>query len=178
MLPDYIPGSSPGSIREIDLASLPIPSDYSPITVAVCTRDRHLALRRCLESIAKLHYPNYEVLVVDNASKSDATRELTLQYGFRYVREDRPGLDWARNCALQQASHEVVAFTDDDVRVDRLWLQGVARGFAFGDAACVTGLICPLEMSWPAQMLFEQYGGMGKGSSQSYSTPHACLWLG
>ena len=37
-----------------------------PISVVICTRDRPISLSRCLESLKKLDYPNYEVVVVDS----------------------------------------------------------------------------------------------------------------
>ena len=139
------------------------PSHRPGISVVVCTRDRPLSLRRCLESLRKLHYDKMEVLVIDNASRSSETKEIIAQTLFRYVREDHPGLDWARNRGLYEAIHEIVAYTDDDVQVDSAWLDGIAKGFQHTNVACVTGLVCPLELEFPAQRLFEQYGGMGKG---------------
>ena len=118
----------------------------------MCTRDRPLALRSCLESLQALDYPlsRYEVIVVDNASREATTRELAFQAGFRCVREEKPGLDNARNCGAASATYDIVAYTDDDVRVDPGWLKGIARGFAYGDSVCVTGLICPLELETPS----------------------------
>jgi glycosyltransferase involved in cell wall biosynthesis len=141
----------------------PAPAELPPITVVVCTRDRPISLGRCLESLKNVRYPLFEVIVVDNASKGPETRELTSQAGFRYEREDRSGLDPARNCGFHAAQYQIVAYTDDDVRVDPDWLIGVARGFADPGIACVTGLIRPMELETPAQVLFEHYGGMGKG---------------
>lgn len=149
-----------GEIPERDLAE---PSELPPISVVVCTRDRPVALRGCLESLARLRYPAFEVIVVDNASKGPETRELVRAAGFFYEREERPGLDPARNCGWKAAHAGIVAYTDDDARVDPEWLMGIARGFADPSISCVTGLICPLELESPAQTLFELYGGMGKG---------------
>ena len=150
------------------LYSLP---DKPAISVVVCTRDRTLVLQRCLKSLRALRYENHEVLIVDNASRGCETKELVAKTSFRYLREDRPGLDWARNCGLQAAVNEIVAYTDDDVRVDPDWLRGIANGFRDPRVACVNGLVCPLELETPAQILFEQYGGMGKGFTSKEFDP-------
>lgn len=143
------------------------PESLPPISVVVCTRDRARSLERCLDSLAALDYPAFEVIVVDNAPSSDETAALVARHPAsfaRYVREDRPGLDWARNRGLAESRHEIVACTDDDVRVDPLWLRGVARGFADPAVQLVTGLILPAELETDAQVIFEDwYGGMGKG---------------
>ena len=141
-------------------AQAPLP----PISVIVCTRDRADSLRRCLASLGRLDYPRFEVIVVDNASRTDATYEAAREAGARCVLEKRPGLDWARNRGLAEARHTLVAYTDDDVEVEPGWLRGVARAFAVPDVVGMTGLIAPAALETEAELLFELvYGGMGKG---------------
>lgn len=134
-----------------------------PISVVVCSRDRAQWLECCLESLRKLDYENYEVVVVDNASRDDATARVVAATPFRYVREERPGLDWARNRGAAEAQHDIIAYIDDDAQADPGWLRGIAAAFADASVSAVTGLVRPAELDTPAQRLFEQYGGMGKG---------------
>jgi GT2 family glycosyltransferase len=62
----------------------------------------------------------------------------------------------ARNRALAESSHPHVAFTDDDVTVDPLWLRGVAQGFArHSHVACVTGPVVAARLDTDAQRHFE-----------------------
>lgn len=139
---------------------------HPPISVVVCTRNRPDLLERCLTSMLAIDYPRYEIIVVDNAPDSEATRQVAERPGVRYVREDRPGLDWARNLGWMTASHEIIAYSDDDAIVSPGWLKGVAKGFEHPAVMAVTGLVAPLELETPAQVLFERvYGGMGKGFS-------------
>lgn len=134
------------------------------ISVVVCTRDRAFDLEGCLAALAEQEYPRYEVIVVDNAPRDRATREVADRFDVRYVVERRPGLDWARNCGLRAARGPIVAYTDDDARPDRRWLACIAAGFASPDVQAVTGLIAPAELETTAQILFEYvYGGMAKG---------------
>jgi len=135
-----------------------------PISVVVCTRDRPDQLADCLHALLALDYPDYEVVVVDNASRSDDTARLVADLPVRYVREERPGLDWARNRGIAEARHDIVAFTDDDVRPDRHWLSAIARAFAASEVMAVTGFVAPAELETSAQMTFEfGYGGMSHG---------------
>lgn len=143
------------------------------ITVAVCTRDRPEDLARCLDALLKLEYPALDLLVVDNASRRDATRQVVSSYApyVRYVREDRPGLDWARNRAVLEARGEVVAFTDDDVVVDHRWARALGEVFASNpQVMAVTGLVVPAELATEAQVLFERYGGFGRGYERRWYT--------
>lgn len=145
---------------------LPAPVTPEPgISVVICTRDRVDTLRRCLAAVQALAYPTFEVIVVDNASSTDATRLLVESFpGIRYVREDRPGLDWARNRGIAEARHEIVAFTDDDTQADAFWLRGLAGAFAEPGVDAVTGLVVPKKLDTVARVYFEDvYGGMGRG---------------
>ena len=74
-----------------------------PVSVVVCTRERQQSLQRGIELLIVLDYPRFEIIIVGNARISDATERLVATFAndrIRYVREDRPGLDWARNCGL------------------------------------------------------------------------------
>ena len=145
-------------------APLEAPAVAGPISVVVCTRDRPQDLERCLRALLALDYPDFEVLVVDNASQNDETAAVAARLGVRSVREDRPGLDWARNRGIAETRHSIIAFVDDDARPDSLWLAAIASAFVDPEVDAVTGLVAPLELETSAQRLFEfTYGGMGKG---------------
>ena len=140
----------------------PKPNDLlPPISVVICTRDRTDLLKGALEAILALDYPDREIIVIDNAPSNNSTAELVARLPVRYVKEERPGLDWARNRGIAEASHEIIAFTDDDVRPDRGWLRGIAAGFVDPTIMAVSGLVAPAELETEAQIQYEfGYGGM------------------
>jgi GT2 family glycosyltransferase len=138
------------------------------LDVAICTHNRTHTLSRCLDNLQRLGFMSAEekirVLVVDNAPPDNCTLELVRRYPqVVYVREPRPGLDFARNRALRESNGELLAFLDDDVVVDRAWLDGLRDAWeANPDAAAFTGPILPLELETTAQVVFERMGGFGK----------------
>jgi GT2 family glycosyltransferase len=142
------------------------------VSVIVPTHDRPERLALCLHSLLSLHYPHYEIIVVDNAPSTNATADLVKQTSLkdsrvRYIREDRPGPSWARNRGITIAEGKILAFVDDDVIVDSYWLVEMVRAFYASDkVACVTGLVLPLELETPAQIWFEEYGRLNKGFVQ------------
>jgi GT2 family glycosyltransferase len=141
-----------------------VAGDLPRATVAICTRDRPHDVRRAVDALMRLPNRGQELLVVDNRPSSDDTRRLTSHYAaVRYVREDRPGLDAARNRALREATHDIVAFTDDDAVVAPGWLDGLCRNFADPEVLCVTGLTMPLELETEAQEWFERHSPFGRG---------------
>lgn len=135
------------------------------VSVIVCTRDRPEQLTRCLDALGRLSAPPKEILVVDNAPRSDETRRLIEKRpGIRYVREPRPGLSVARNTGIRHSTGDVIAFTDDDVIVHRDWTIRLQQALARPDVLAATGLILPAELETEAQFLFQQgHGDFGWG---------------
>ena len=139
--------------------SLPADQELPLVSVVVCTvLERRQDLDQTLASIARLEYPNYEVIVVDNRATERFERE-----GVMVVTEPVRCLSHARNRGVEAARGEIIAFTDDDVVVDPKWLTAiVARVLAHPDEVAVTGLSIPSELETPAQVALENYyGGFG-----------------
>jgi GT2 family glycosyltransferase len=157
-----------------------IPVQLPTATIAICTRNRTDDLRRCLDALMQLPDNGQEILVVDNAPSNEDTLELVKQYPrVRYVREPRPGLNIARNRALKEASHEVVAFTDDDAVPDKYWLQALLKNYTRERVVCVTGITMPLELETEGQEAFERYNPFNKGFSRKlYDSLHDPLSTG
>ena len=164
-----VPARPGGQAPQCQQQAVPIPDPAPSVTVLVATRERQVLLASCLDALSELDYPNYDVVVVDNAPATDLTERLIADKypDVRYVREDQPGLAAAHNCGLRAATGSILAFTDDDVRVDRQWLTETVRAFQAGpDVACVTGLILPAELQTRAQIMLEAHGQFGKGYQQ------------
>ena len=83
----------------------------------------------------------------------------------RVVEEPRRGLSSARNAGLRAAHGDLVAFTDDDVVLDRAWVGALAAGMErAADVACVTGKIRALALGTPAQHVMEAFAALDKGT--------------
>jgi O-antigen biosynthesis protein len=109
------------------------------VSVVVATYNGARTLRTCLESLGRLNYPDYEVIVVDDGS-TDATPEIAKQFpAVRYLRQTNHGLSVARNAGIQAATGAIVAFTDDDCRADEDWLYYLVSDLLRGDFAAIGG---------------------------------------
>lgn len=139
---------------------LPLPRATVVVATDLARPEQLLA---CVQRLADLDYPDYEIVVVDNRRATvrgeDVLQRLRGIPRVRVVRQRRPGTSAARNRGAAAATGEIVAFTDDDVEVDRRWLRALARRFVEEpDAAAVTGLVIPKELETPAQILYERSG--------------------
>ncbi len=138
------------------------------ISVVVPTVAHHIdELALCVESLGRLDYPDFEVLLVDNRRVVPTPDPLAAlahdRPWLRVVREATPGISAARNKGVTESNSYFVAFTDDDVRVDPRWLRSIATRFLREPGLdAVTGLILPAELESAAQIWFERYfGGFG-----------------
>lgn len=152
-------------LRETSPAPTPL------LTIAVCTRNRATLLRRCLAALVAMRDARFErgpavdILVVDNAPSDDHAQQAAADFpGVRYAMEPIPGLDFGRNHALASTDRPWLAYVDDDVVVDRLWLERLAEAIAASPAAgCFSGPILPLMLETEGQLRFERAGGFGNG---------------
>jgi len=104
-------GTCPPALREAPMVS-----------VVICAYNAERTMRACMESLATLEYPNFEVIVVDDGSR-DRTAEIAKDYPkARLIRQPNKGLSVARNVGLYAARGEYVAYTDSDCVVDPHWL--------------------------------------------------------
>lgn len=124
---------------------------HMKITVILCTHNRCRSLSHALESVAATTFSDpveWEVVVVDNNSK-DQTRDVIEDYcrrypgRFRYVFEPHQGLSHARNAGIREARGDVLAFMDDDVRVEPTWLQNLTAALDKGEWVGAGGRTVP-----------------------------------
>lgn len=99
------------------------PGDFPPlpgqplVSIVICTYNRREDLRRGLDALAALTYPDREVIVVDNRS-TDGTAELLAGYPVRRVLEERQGVSHARNAGIEAARGDWLLYFDDDASVE------------------------------------------------------------
>jgi glycosyltransferase involved in cell wall biosynthesis len=105
------------------------------MTVVIPTRDRPELLADCLASLdaQTARTGEWEVLVVDDGSDEPLApvveRAAAEGLPARCLRQDKAGLNAARNRGVSDSSGEIVAFLDDDTLVSPNWAEAVDRGF-------------------------------------------------
>ncbi len=111
----------------------PHPARTPMVSVVICAYNAERTMLPCMESLRRLKYPNYEVIVVDDGSR-DRTAEIAMEFPeFRLIRQPNKGLSVARNVGLYAARGEIVAYTDSDCVVDPDWLTLMVRAMVDGN---------------------------------------------
>lgn len=110
------------------------------ISIVIPAKNAQATMRRCLDSVLRLNYPNFEIIVINDGS-NDNTASILIDYkDLEIINTKGIGPSAARNLALRKARGELIAFTDADCLVDRDWLKELRRGFEdFPEAAACGG---------------------------------------
>ena len=117
------------TVRDLFQTAPYFPLSRAPkVSVVVASYNGARTLKACLDSLTRLNYPDYEIILVDDGS-TDGTPEIARSFpGIRCVRQDNHGLSVARNTGIAAAAGEIVAFTDSDCRADEDWLHYLVSG--------------------------------------------------
>lgn len=135
----------------------------SDVSVVICTRNRAAYLRICLEYLQDQYCKPREIIVVDNGSATDDTRVVAESFSVRYIRENTPGLDVARNTGARAACGHIVAYTDDDTKPDKYWIYRIAESFKDPAIAAMTGLVIAASLETEAEVIFEKFWPFNRG---------------
>ncbi len=132
-----------------------------PITVAITTRDRPLALARCLAALEQLGDLAAEILVADDASREPLAPVIaSLPEGLRrkvrvLAMPENPGYIVGRNRLARAAACDAVLFLDDDAFVIDAAAVHAAAGLLAGDASVAVVAYAQAEADgrpWPPSM--------------------------
>ncbi len=137
---------------------------FVSVIIPVLNGERFIG--ECLASLLRTDYPveRREILVVDNGS-TDGTAETIKSFPVQYLREDRRGVCFARNKGIMASRGEILAFTDADCIVSRVWLREMVEAFKEEGIGGVAGEI----VAYPPRTPAEQYAAkVGHMSPQKY----------
>jgi glycosyltransferase involved in cell wall biosynthesis len=133
-------------------------------SVVIATYNRARELQETLASLAAIECDDYwEVIVVDNNSTDDTRAVVeTAKTGFpvplAYVIERQQGRSAALNAGFTAARGDIIATTDDDVRVPSDWLVRIREAFEVTAADYVGGRVLPLWSAPPPRWLPDRGG--------------------
>lgn len=100
------------------------------LSVIICTFNRAERLAKCLESLTKQTFKDFEVIIVDGGS-TDGTLKVTEKsrnsLNTRTVTETRTELAQVRDRGWREARGEYVSWIDDDVVVSPSWAEEIVH---------------------------------------------------
>ncbi len=140
----HLDSSSPG-VELLHAGPLP------PVTLIICSRNRHGLLQDTVESVLKGEEVPAEIVIVDQSDQPHPllgshtyaqAYPVTIHYLWSYTR----GLSRGRNEGLATAGHNIITFLDDDMFVEHDWFGRLVRALlASGPNMIVTGRVLPAQ---------------------------------
>lgn len=115
------------------------------VSVNILTKNRCELLRKCLYSLSKQSYKNFEVVVLDEHS-TDGTEEMVSQLSgmlpdLKFIQRTVKGLGYGRNRGVEESTGEIIAFIDDDEEAHPDWLKKGVEVMVESQADIVRGAI-------------------------------------
>jgi succinoglycan biosynthesis protein ExoM len=154
-------------MNEVYITPMDIEAQMVKILICVCTVDRPVMLRACLDSLleqTKQTQNNIEIAVIDNhpqRKNRDQVREVSrfAPFPVHYIHEPHRGIPQARNAALDTGislGADWIAFIDDDETASANWVAELYRaaythGYSAGDNLVPADVVAgPVNYAYPA----------------------------
>lgn len=100
------------------------------VSVLIPNKDQSATLRKCLDSLKKTAYPNYEIIIIENNSTEEETfayyRELEQDPAVRVVRWEQKGFNYSalNNFGAGFARGEYLLFLNNDIEAIKSgWME-------------------------------------------------------
>ncbi len=116
------------------------------VYVVVCTYNRAEYLEKCIESLKKQTYPNFETIVVDGPSTDGTYQVLKKHSDIKLIKQEKlNGLSSARNLGIKASNGEIIAFIDDDSVADENWIKNMVEGYTDDSIGGVGGSVYDMD---------------------------------
>jgi glycosyltransferase involved in cell wall biosynthesis len=120
------------------------------VSAIICTHNRDTYLGAATDSLLKQDFPDFEVVVVDNASNDrtgSVVEERLCDPRLKYVYEPAIGLSVARNTGAKESRGGILAYLDDDAVASPGWLSRLYAAYQSNEKLAVAG--GKVTLLWP-----------------------------
>src|SRR5690606_22168438 len=114
--------------------SSPLITQEPLVSVVIPTLNRYDYLKEVLGDFETQDYKNFEVLVVDQSEPFQPDFYKSFNLNVRVIRQEEKALWLARNTAIKAAKGELIALSEDDVRIQPDWLSTHLKALDFFQA--------------------------------------------
>lgn len=124
------------------------------VSVVIPTLNRYDYLKDVLQDFEQQDYRCFEIIVVDQSEPFQEKFYKDFNLNLNVIRQEEKALWLARNTAIQTANGELIALSEDDVRISADWLSNHLKALDFFDAQVSAGVFYPEGQSIPKERSF------------------------
>ena len=121
------------------------------VSVVIPTLNRYEYLKDILKDLELQDYQNFEVIVVDQSDNFNISFYENFNLDFNIIHQKEKALWLARNTAVKNAKGELIALSEDDVRVNPDWISSHLKCLDFFDAEVSAGVFYPKGKQIPVE---------------------------
>lgn len=136
----------------------PTKMDMPKVSVVVVSFNSEKFISKCVDSLLKSNYPNFEVIVVDNDSKDNSLKELSKFKDKIKLIQSKENLGFAggNNLGIQNANGEIIALINPDAFVTEDAILELILPFLNDDKIMITGS----KILYPDTAKIQSAGGL------------------
>lgn len=110
--------------EEINLKRKKVKNRWPPISIIAVNHNGRAFILKCLETVLGTNYPNFEVIVVDNASTDGSVEKIRKIFGKNpklklFLNNKNEGPSRARNAGAKRTKGKYLIFLDGDTEVTK-----------------------------------------------------------
>ena len=124
------------------------------ISIVIPSFNSSKTIKECLNAITKIDYNNYEVIVVDDASKDNST-EIIKKLPCRLIKlKNNVGASEARNIGAKYSKGDILLFMDSDIIIQK---DALKLAIDFFNSKRLNVFICSFKPKMRFRNFFSQY---------------------
>ena len=152
--------------KKSDYLNSPIKSDYLSnfhsilldekplVSVVIPTLNRYDHLKDVLQDFEKQTYKNFEILIIDQSQPFRGDFCTAYNLNIKHIYQEEPALWLARNTAIKKSSGNIIALSEDDVRISPDWIENHLKALDFFKADISAGVFYPQGHTIPEERSF------------------------
>ncbi|WP_347372865.1 glycosyltransferase family A protein [Aequorivita sp. Q41] len=146
--------AKPSMHRSWDSFESPLVLKKPFISVIIPTLNRSEYLINVLSDFEKQTYDNFEILIIDQSKHFHKDLYKSFNLTIHHVQQIEPALWLARNRAIKMSRGDIIALSEDDVRIPKDWIENHLKALDFFEADISAGVFFPQGHSLPIERSF------------------------
>ena len=120
---------------------------YNDFSVVICTYNRRLYIKKCIEKILQNNLLPKKIIIVDQNNDNltyDIAKKALLNKNYNnfiIIKNLKKGLTLSKNIALKYINQKYVFFLDDDIVINNFFFYNILKSMITTNAKAIAGVV-------------------------------------